>query len=72
VGHELTRRQRRILSLLADRERLALRDLRQNLGPQVEAWAIKEDLALLKQLGLVLSSGHGRGARWCLAEQMEE
>ena len=71
VGHDLTSRQRKILTMLADRDRLALRDFREKLGPGAEEWAIKEDLALLKQLGLIRTTGHGRGAHWFLA-QLEE
>ena len=72
VEHDLSARQRRILGLLADRDKMALRDIRLRLGSDGEEWAIKEDLALLKQLGLIRSTGHGRGAVWRLAWQLEE
>ncbi len=72
VNHELTRRQRRILGFLADSKSLALREIREKLGTKAEEWAIKEDLALLKGLDLVATSGHGRGARWHLVQQLEE
>jgi hypothetical protein len=60
------------LSLLADWEQMALREIREKLEEKVEEWAIKEDLALLKNLGLIAPVGHGRGARWHLVEQLEE
>jgi ATP-dependent DNA helicase RecG len=72
VRHDLSARQRRILGLLADRSLMALREIRQHFGAKVEEWAIKDDLALLKGLGLVANKGHGRGAYWYLKEQSEE
>jgi predicted ArsR family transcriptional regulator len=72
VASDLTARQRRILSLLADHGEMALREFRQRLAAGVENWAIKEDLALLKSLGLVDSGGYGRGARWYLPDEIEE
>src|SRR5437773_1483091 len=50
----------------------ALREIRERLGTQVEDWAIKEDLASLKNLGRIATAGHARGARWFLAGHSEE
>ena len=47
---------------------LALRVIRTGLEGTPE-WEVKEDLALLKQLELVRSRGHGRGAYWTLVNQ---
>lgn len=68
VAHDLTERQRQILALLAaSHGGLALRDIRTAMHEQPAEWEIKDDLALLKQLELVETRGHGRGAYWRLA-----
>ncbi len=65
VGTNLTERQRRILAHLADSSGgAAVRDIAAALGVSESPWTIREDLATLKTLGLVRSSGWGRGARW--------
>jgi ATP-dependent DNA helicase RecG len=70
VARKLTERQRQILALLdANREGLALRVIRSGLEGAPAEWEVKEDLALLKQLELVRSRGHGRGAYWTLVDQ---
>jgi ATP-dependent DNA helicase RecG len=70
VARNLTERQRQILALLeANRGGLALREIRAGLGGTPAEWEVKDDLALLKQLELVRSWGHGRGAYWSLANQ---
>lgn len=67
VAHDLTDRQRHILALLgASRGGLALREILAGLGGGTADWEVKADLALLKQLELVDSQGHGRGAYWTL------
>lgn len=38
--------------------------IRRRLEDSVTEWQVREDLALLKQLGLIRISGRGRGARW--------
>lgn len=70
VAHDLSERQRRVLALLeVNRRGLALREVRSELGMVVPEWEVKEDLALLKRLGLVETAGHGRGAYWFLINQ---
>ncbi len=70
VARRLTERQRQILTLLdANRGGLALRVIRSGLEGTPAEWEVKEDLALLKQLELVRSRGHGRGAYWTLVNQ---
>lgn len=67
VARELTPRQRQILMLLqASPEGLALREVRAALMDGAPEWGVKDDLALLKQLELIESRGHGRGAHWIL------
>jgi ATP-dependent DNA helicase RecG len=67
VNHDLSPRQQAILELLARQPRgLALRQIRGQLSEGAPEWEVKSDLALLKQLGLVTTSGHARGARWTL------
>ena len=68
VATDLTDRQRQILGLLGGAEfGMALREIRGQMGPGVPEWAVKEDLAVLRQLRLVRTRGHGRGAYWVLA-----
>ena len=43
---------------------LALREIRAQLGPQTNERRLREDLARLKDRGLVAVMGYGRGARW--------
>jgi len=67
VAQNVTDRQQQVLLCLSQvTEGLALRDIRQAVGGDIPDWEIKNDLAALKQLGLVASAGHGRGARWVL------
>ena len=65
VAHDLSARQRAVLALLeASLGGLALRQMLGRLGPEVADWELKADLALLKQLELVETTGRGRGAYW--------
>ena len=65
TGTESVKRQEAILALL-DRVKdgLALREIRAQLGPQTNERRLREDLAILKNRGLVAPVGYGRGARW--------
>lgn len=70
VARDLTERQRRVLAYLAESTGgAAVRDIAAALGVSDTSWTIREDLAALKNLGLVQSSGWGRGARWELVGQ---
>ncbi len=70
VAHDLSDRQRRVLALLeASPAGVALREVRVGLGGEAPEWEVKEDLALLKRLGLVDTKGHGRGAYWFFVNQ---
>jgi ATP-dependent DNA helicase RecG len=65
VGHDLAEQQQAILQLLAEDGGLALSEIHQRLGLGTLR-SIREDLAFLKRLGMLDSSGHARGARWHL------
>jgi len=67
VQTDLSEPQRLVLAELDAQGRMALRDLRAAL-PQRPEWAVKEDLAILKNLGLIDTRGHGRGAYWYRTE----
>ncbi|MEX2016509.1 MAG: ATP-binding protein, partial [Candidatus Hydrogenedentales bacterium] len=68
VARDLSPRQQQILEVLAAAPRgLALRLVRARLDPPAREWEIKDDLALLRQLGLIQTKGHARGARWLIA-----
>jgi len=70
VARNLTERQRRVLAHLAESVGgAAVRDIAGALGVSESPWTIREDLAALKNLGLVRSTGWGRGARWELTGQ---
>jgi len=61
----VTERQRSVLARLAESPvGLAVREIATALGEEESPWRIREDLATLKGLGLVKSTGWGRGARW--------
>ena len=65
VRRDLTERQQTILELLdAAGDGLALREIHNRLGMHGGERQVREDLATLRMLGLAISSGHGRGARW--------
>lgn len=60
-------RQRAVLEALDARTTEAgLRDIVAALGAEVPVWQIKDNLAVLKRLGLVWVRGHGRAAKWIL------
>lgn len=65
VGRDVTERQQDILALLAgEGAGLALRDIHARLGEGITERQVRDDLTTLRTLGLAVSSGHGRGARW--------
>ena len=62
---DLTENQRAILSKLDQaNQALALREIHARLGAGPDVRRIRDDLASLKDKGLVTPTGHGRGARW--------
>lgn len=67
VGHNLTERQRIILSILSDEpDGLALREIMPQFADVATLRQVREDLAILRSLELVASEGKGRGSRWKL------
>ena len=65
VGRDVTERQRTILTFLDQASRgLALREILSKLGGTATERQVREDLRILRTLGLASPSGHGRGARW--------
>jgi ATP-dependent DNA helicase RecG len=67
VAQDVTERQRQVLAVLAEKPNgMALRDICSGLDVAASERQVREDLAVLKVLGLANSEGHGRGARWKL------
>ncbi|MHB1423322.1 MAG: ATP-binding protein [Gemmataceae bacterium] len=66
VSHDLSDRQRRILHILRDGTRLRAGEIRSQLTPIPSATVLRDDLNLLRSLGLIEGTGHGAGARWWL------
>jgi hypothetical protein len=64
VKQNLTERQQAILQLLADHSSVSRKLIVQAL--QEPELSIRDDLERLRNLGLVATSGHGRGAVWSL------
>jgi len=65
VEREVSDRQRAILALLAGvREGYALREIVSRLDDSATSRQVREDLWILRTLGLAECRGRGRGARW--------
>jgi ATP-dependent DNA helicase RecG len=64
VGHDLTERQRRILHALRDGQRRPLRAIKEAVDRNLPDNTLRNDLVLLRSLGLVESRGRGVGATW--------
>jgi len=69
IGHDLSDRQRQVLQILAGGVTKRFSDIYQQLENPPAERTVREDLRLLRELGMVELSGHGAGARWKLAEQ---
>jgi ATP-dependent DNA helicase RecG len=68
VSKRLTERQRAVLKLLGEHGSLSLAEITSLISTSfsVAKKTIADDLSFLLQLGEVLTTGHGRGARWRL------
>jgi ATP-dependent DNA helicase RecG len=66
VSRNLTPLQQELLAVLAAVGPISLSRLRSNLAAPVPESTAKDNLQLLRQLGLVQLTGWGRGARWSL------
>lgn len=72
VAHDLTERQRRVLHVLSERPSMPLREIRTRMDNPPSDRRLREELLHLKRLGLISSSGHGRGASWSLVRHEKE
>lgn len=72
VAHDLTGRHRSILHVLSGRPSLPLGEIRTRIDSPPSDRRLREELLHLKKLGLVSSSGHGRGATWSLVRHENE
>jgi len=72
VAHDLTDRQREILHVLSKKPSMPLREIRTKMETPPSGRRLREELLHLKKLGLVSSSGHGRGAVWSLWRRSDE
>lgn len=68
VGRDLTERQQNVLRILADGGAMPLKAITTALGSEAEHRSVQGDLQLLRSLGLIDTSGWGRGARWALRD----
>jgi ATP-dependent DNA helicase RecG len=67
VSHDLTERQRRILHFLRDGEKHRVGEILRGIGVELPRSTLRDDLILLRSLGVVQSIGSGRGAAWRLS-----
>lgn len=72
VAHDLTERQRELLHILSGKPSMPLREIRASMKNPPSDRRLREELLHLKKLGLVSSSGHGRGAAWSLVRHEDE
>lgn len=71
VAQNVTERQHRVLGELStSADGMALREVCRGLGDTVPERQVRVELAALRVLGLVSSSGHGAGARWRLGARV--
>ncbi len=68
VSHNLSDRQRRILLTLAGGEKRSFGQIYLRLPDEPPKRTVQADLRLLRDLGLVASSGRGVSARWWLMD----
>jgi type I restriction enzyme, S subunit len=71
VSHDLTERQRRILHYLRDGQRRRIGQIMEGIGVTLPPSTLRDDLILLRSLGLVELLGSGRGAAWRLKNHPE-
>ncbi len=68
----LSGRQREILDVLAQHPAMAFREIRAAMVNPPSDRRLREQLLLLKKLGWVTQSGHGRSSTWTLGEGPQE
>ena len=65
VGHNLTERQRIMLSILNNSpDGLSISEISLQLTDSLTIYQIRSDLSTLRSLELIVLEGHGRSARW--------
>lgn len=69
IGHDLTERQQGILRTLGGARPVSLSEIAKQIGFGGSLKVLQDDMALLKNLGLIEPRGRGRGARWRLKGQ---
>jgi len=72
VSHELSERQRRVLHILSDGKKWRSSDIVSQFSEPIASSTLRDDLMLLKRLGMIDSGGHGRGARWWMKSNEAE
>ena len=72
VSHDLTDRQRQILLILSNGERWRVRDILEKLPDRPASRTLRDDLQLLKKVGMVESGGRSVAARWWLKHDEQE
>lgn len=72
IAHDLTSRQREVLHIVAKSGPIPLREILEKLTDSPASSTVRDDLYLLKQLKLLDTKGHGRGATWVLALDSED
>ena len=66
VSRDLSRLQQELLSVLAQAGPSSLSQIRQRLREETPERTVQDNLAWLRHLELIDSTGRGRGARWML------
>jgi ATP-dependent DNA helicase RecG len=66
VSHDLTERQREVLLILGNGDRWRFQDILTRLSAPPASRTLRDDLQMLKKLGLVDSGGRSVAARWWL------
>jgi ATP-dependent DNA helicase RecG len=66
ISHNLTDRQRQVLLILSDGKERRFQEIYAQLEDPPTDRTVRQDLNLLRQVGLVEGSGRGAGARWRL------
>lgn len=69
VPHKLTERQRNLIQIIAVKHPISLQNIISLLPNPPAKSTVRDDLYHLKRLGLIKTSGHGRGAKWYLGEK---
>jgi ATP-dependent DNA helicase RecG len=66
IMRDLSDRQRRILHVLRDGSKKSSKEIRSELGTVLPPTTLRDELNMLRTLGMVDGSGHARGAKWWL------